>query len=136
MNRAPQPPAAEPNTVPRARLEMVDVRGDEPRLTGHGAIFDTDAETLAAFHNAKPLEVPKERGEFVIDNYDTNGDLVDSILIDAAGFTAVLGESPREPEYYALYDQTYCSSRHQDPYRKHAEAAAVAEAALANRARA
>lgn len=135
MTPASRTPGNEPNcegATPRARLELIDVRTSEARKTGQGAIFATDQATLAAFESARAIAVPNDQGQFLIDYYDAAGDLVDSILIDAAGFQAILGVAPRSPDYYTIYDQAFWESRHDNYALAHAEAQAIAEAAFAN----
>lgn len=88
-------------------LEIVDARTDDIRRTGIGAVFDTEEEARQAFEAARALEVVG--GGFLLDLY-VNGDLVDTIELDAAGVQAISGEKPRSPEYYTEYDRQYWAS--------------------------
>ena len=78
-------------------LEIFDARTGDIRRTGIGAMFDTEEETRRAFEVARQFEVVG--GGFLLDLY-IDGDLVDTIELDAAGVEAVSGEKPKPPEHY------------------------------------
>lgn len=70
-----------------SRMEMIYIDSDnQGRKTGIGAIFETPAETWAAFLSAKRLAVPIEKAEFILDYYNRKGDLADSIPLNRESY--------------------------------------------------
>lgn len=86
-------------------MEIIDAR-ERGAKTGKGAAYTTEAECRAAFERARPL-ARKGRAEFLLDLHNDNGDLLDTIQIDAAGFEALTGEPPMSAEYYTQWDADY-----------------------------
>jgi hypothetical protein len=87
--------------------EIIDCRGVGHK-TGKGAAWATEDEARMHFEHARTfLEVPKDRAEFLLDLHNGNDDLIDTVLLDAAGFKAITGEEPLSPEEYAAYDRSY-----------------------------
>ena len=90
-----------------ARLELVDIREDDARMTGLGAVFQTDTATYADFEARRLLAVPVERADFLLDLYDAHGDLVDTLALSSAGFEVVIGEPPQPHSYYVALEESY-----------------------------
>ena len=86
--------------------EIIDCRIGG-RKTGAGASFSTWKKARDSFAAIKKLEVPSDRAEFLIDLRDDSGVLVDTVLLDSAGFKHVTGEEPKSPEEYDRIDQSY-----------------------------
>ena len=94
-----------------ARMEIVDIREHDARMTGHGAIYETNEQTLAVFNATRALSVPEERAEFMLDYYSDEDTLEDTILLDADGFTALVNEAPKSHAYYRTLDTHYWQLR-------------------------
>jgi len=84
-------------------LEIIDVRHGGHK-TGKGAAWETEAEARAHFEAARPYDVGEAR-EFLLDLHNPNGDLLDTIRIDASVFERLVGEPPDAS--YAEYDRAY-----------------------------
>lgn len=87
-------------------MEIIDCRGQGAK-TGEGAAYATEAKARVAFNLARFLAVPERRAAFLLDLHNPNGDLLDTILLDAAGFEAIVGKPPQSAEVYASYDKAY-----------------------------
>lgn len=87
--------------------EIIDVRPGDGRKTGKGAEFETEADARVAFERFRVLGVKPRRVQFLLDLHNSNGDLLDTIRIDAAGFEAVTGAVPRSVEHYQRVDRAY-----------------------------
>ncbi len=83
-------------------LEIIDTRTGDAKVTGIGAVFETNELTREAFESARPLH--REGGGFMLDLY-IDGDLIDSIELDADGVALVSGVEPKSAECYAKYDK-------------------------------
>jgi hypothetical protein len=93
----------------RSRMEMIFV-GTGHRNSykaGVGAIFDTDAQTWAAFKSYRRIEVPQKKATFLLDYYNRRGDLAHTIFLDNAGFTAISGEAVKTSAEYRKVDRKY-----------------------------
>jgi hypothetical protein len=86
----------------------IDDDGDA-RQTGAGAAMETNAETWAAFNRHRAAGVPKGSARFLLDYYNAKGDLVDTILLDAAAFEAITGEKVKTDLEYRKIDEKYWS---------------------------
>ncbi|MBA7559122.1 hypothetical protein ES708_00735 [subsurface metagenome] len=88
-------------------MEMIyiDDKGDA-RLTGIGAMFETDDETTVAFESirAKELDIKNPKAKFIVDLWEKNGSIVDSIAIDVPTFESVSGEKFQGNQHYVDYD--------------------------------
>jgi len=85
-------------------LAVIDTRSGNPCHTGIGAIFDSKKETRKNFENAR--QVAKPDGAFLLDLI-VDGDLVDTIHLDAAGVEAITGCIAEAPEHYVEFDRLY-----------------------------
>lgn len=96
-----------------AFMEMIYIDSDEnARHTNVRAAMSTDAQTLAAFKQCRRLEVPAASAQFLLDYHDAEGDLVDTIFLDGAGFTAISGERVlTDAEYRAIDDEYWRAAR-------------------------
>ncbi|MDV7248906.1 hypothetical protein [Xanthomonas hortorum] len=77
------------------------------RKTGLGVALESDAETKAAFETYRKHQVAWEGATFLLDYRDAEGDLTDTIALDAAGFKAITGEQPKSEEDYRRTDQQF-----------------------------
>lgn len=94
-----------------SRMEMIYIDSDgHARQTGIGAIFDSNADTFAAFRSAKPHDVGPERAEFLLDYYNRKGDLTDTIGITRAVFERITGEQAKSDAEYRAIDAAYWAS--------------------------
>jgi hypothetical protein len=87
-------------------MEIIDCRHRGSK-TGKGAAYETEADARVAFERIRAIEVKKRRAEFLCDLHADNGDLLDTILIDAAGFEALTGSTPKSADQYDEYDTAY-----------------------------
>ncbi len=87
-------------------LELIDCRG-VGRKTGKGTSYANEGAARAAFEAARTLEVSKECAAFLVDLHNDNGDLLDTIRIDASGFEALIGEPPKSVAVYDAVDRRY-----------------------------
>lgn len=92
-------------------LEMIDVRTGNGVKTGLGAAFTTEDEVRAKFEASRGLAVPDDRMAFLVDLHNPNGDLLDTIQIDADGFEAIIGHPPESPDVYTAVDRAYWAKR-------------------------
>lgn len=91
-----------------AYMEMIYIDSkNQARKTRVGAEFDTDHLTFVAFQSTKRLAVPMETAQFILDYYDPNGDLVDSVPLSAAGFRFITKTEPLTEADYLRIDAEY-----------------------------
>jgi hypothetical protein len=89
-------------------IEIIDVRTDHGLKTGKGAAWDTAEEAREDFERrVRPLDVEKGRHAFLADLRNANGDLVDTVRLDAMGFRALTGEEPDDVETYRRTDREH-----------------------------
>ncbi len=86
-------------------LEVIDVRGGNSYATDLGAIGATAEETYKMFLEVKELESEKKYWEFMVDYYDQEGDLIDSVGVLETTIEHLTSEKVRSNEYYKNYDQ-------------------------------
>jgi hypothetical protein len=92
----------------QSRMEMIYIDSDnQARQTGIGAIFETNAETLAAFRSAKRCDVGHARADFLLDYYNRRGDLSDTIGLTRADFERISGERVLSEAEYREIDAAY-----------------------------
>ena len=98
----------------QSRMEMIYIDSDgHARQTGVGAIFDSNAETFAAFRSAKPRDIGSERAEFLLDYYNRRGDLSDTIGITRVDFERISGmRALSDAEYRAIDAAHWNTARH------------------------
>ncbi len=84
------------------RLKVLDVRNEKnPVYTDLGAAGETPEETYKMFLDAKnSFEVAKDDIEFMIDHYDENGDLQDSIGVLQTAIEFLTGDEVKSTDYY------------------------------------
>ncbi len=79
--------------------------GQSALKTGIGAVFETNAETYAAFLSAKRLNVGLKSATYLLDYYNRKGDLSGTIGLDTKGYERISGEKAKtEAEYKAIDD--------------------------------
>lgn len=100
-----------------SRMEMIYVGNDTGYKTGVGAIFDTNAETYAAFRSAKRLDVGTKDAVFLLDYYNRKGDLADTIGLSASGYERITGEKALTEAQYREID-----TKHWDDVRSNVRA--------------
>lgn len=83
----------------------IDSDGDG-RHTDMSRAADSDEVTKAEFESYRALEVAEGRAVFTLDLHE-DGDLIDTICLDRAGFRKVTGQSPESDEYYRAIDDAY-----------------------------
>lgn len=91
----------------QSRMEMIYVGNDTGYKTGVGAIFDTNAETYAAFKSAKCLDVGMKDAVFLLDYYNRKGDLADTIGLSPEGYERITGEKALSEAQYREIDQRF-----------------------------
>lgn len=75
--------------------------------TGVGADFGSEQATKEAFDSLKPEAMDGSDAPFIIDLWDSNGDLLESIGISAELYTQVTGEPVLSEEEYQKIDADY-----------------------------
>lgn len=89
-------------------LEMIFIDSDgDARQTNMRLVRSTDAEAWAYFRSLRRYGVDIKRAQFLLDYHKTNGDLADTIALDAAGFTAITGQQPKTDAAYRKIDQDF-----------------------------
>ena len=83
-------------------LEIIDTRSGNACHTGIGSMFVSVDATRDAFESARQLH--QDDGQFLLDLY-IDGDLVDTINLDANGVELVSGVEPESVEHYIEFDQ-------------------------------
>lgn len=92
----------------QSRMEMHYIDShDQARKTNVGAIFDTNAETYAAFLSAKRLDVGGQKADFLLDYYNRRGDLSDTIGITRASFERITGQPVLSEAEYLKIDADF-----------------------------
>lgn len=91
--------------------EIVDARGRGSK-TGKGAAWSTEAEARAGFEVARRLSV--EGGGFLVDLHDGDGNLLDTVHVDEAGFEALIGEAPKSVAEYEEFDRAWWKARREE----------------------
>lgn len=100
--------------------EIIDVRDGDGCKTGHGAAFLSEKKARASFDTFRQLNVTDARHAFLLDLHAADGTLIDTILLDAAGFKQVTGEHPKSAAHHARVDRKFwCDAIH---YREVAHA--------------
>jgi hypothetical protein len=91
-----------------AYMEMIFIDSEhQARKTGIGAEFDTDRLTKLAFDSIRHLAVPIETAAFIVDYYDPDGDLADSIAVSREGFREITNQEPLSEQEYLQTDVAY-----------------------------
>lgn len=79
--------------------------------TGVGVMCKTEAGTRALFDAAGGLglsDCNDPAGEFLLDLKDGDtDDVIDTVILDRAGFETITGEAARDIEHYARIDAEY-----------------------------
>lgn len=92
----------------QSRMEMTFLCSNGDGLkTDVGAIFDNNAETYAAFLFAARLGVAIDDAEFLLDYYNREGDLSDTIGLTRAGFERITGNQAKSEEAYRAIDRDF-----------------------------
>jgi hypothetical protein len=87
-------------------LEIIDARTNNALKTGHGREFASKSEAEAQFEQWKKIATEPTQGkDFLLDLYTPDGDLVDTIVTNAAGYKEVVGTDPQSIEYHEGYDK-------------------------------
>jgi hypothetical protein len=86
-------------------LQLLYIDADnQARITGMSAPFETNEEMAAALAKAKCLAEQSKTARFLVDFHRGDGDLLDTVAVDRAGFQAITGTAPRTEEEYQLID--------------------------------
>jgi hypothetical protein len=89
-------------------IEIIDVRTDNGLKTGKGAAWNTAEEAREDFERrVRPLDVEKGRHAFLADLRDADGNLVDTVRLDATGFRVLTGEEPADVDTYRGIDRDH-----------------------------
>jgi hypothetical protein len=91
----------------RSYFEILDIRTGNDYKTGLSATFDSEIKALQSFNFLKSFEVEKNQAKFMIDFYDKNGDLNDTILIDLKGFRSITDRDIKSTQHYKHCDKKY-----------------------------
>ncbi len=83
--------------------------GDDGYQTGVGAEFDTPEETKAAFDALKPRSIDVSKAPFLIDLWDEEKGILDSIGVSEELYTEVTGQQVYSAEVYKQIDRDYWS---------------------------
>ncbi|PZQ24368.1 MAG: hypothetical protein DI562_17955 [Stenotrophomonas acidaminiphila] len=93
-----------------SHMEMIFIDSDrQARKTGVGAMMDTPAKTWEAFRSVRPLEVEVEQAEFLLDYYNRNGELADTIAISRSTFERITGQKALTEQEYRDIDKSFWS---------------------------
>lgn len=89
-------------------MEMIYIDdSDNARQTGVRAAFKTNAETWAQFQKCRVFAVSKGNARFLLDYYNSRGDLGETILLDAFGFEYISNEKAKSDAKYRKTDSEY-----------------------------
>lgn len=77
------------------------------RHTNLALSLESPAETRAAFNGYRRFEVEQDKLQFLLDYYNDEGDLSDTIFLDAAGFESITGQKPKSDAEYCEIDVEY-----------------------------
>lgn len=89
-------------------IEVIYIDNEDlARKTGLGLSLATSAEAWAKFRNLRLYGVDIKHPRFLIDYHKANGDLADTIAVDADGFTAITGQQPKTDAEYCKIDADY-----------------------------
>jgi hypothetical protein len=98
-----------------SRMEMIYIDTDgQARKAGVGAIMDTPLQTWQAFRSAKVLEVAISDADFILDYYNRNGDLSESIALSSSAYTQITGEPVLSDSEYRKIDADFWSGVRQE----------------------
>lgn len=86
------------------------------------AAFKTNAETWDQFKKCRALAVSKDSATFLLDYYNSKGDLADAIFLDSEGFARISNEPVRSAAEYRKIDRFYWRKA-QSEYRSRQQAA-------------
>ena len=86
-------------------LEIIYLDNDDnARKTDVVAEFDTDEEALEEFNSWRYLSVAKGKARFMLDYYNADGDLTDTLYLDEYGFRTVTGKPVLADSEYQKID--------------------------------
>lgn len=89
-------------------MEMIYIDdSDNARQTNVRAAMKTNALTWAAFKSYRRLDVGKKRAKFLLDYYNADGDLGETICLNADGFAAISMEPVLSNAAYVQIDKKY-----------------------------
>ena len=89
-------------------MEMIYIDFEDcGRRTNVGAEFETKYQTKRAFESLRNSKVEIDKADFICDLYEENGDLIDSIGINAVTFNAITGEPVLSEAEYISIDEKY-----------------------------
>lgn len=92
----------------RSYMELIFIDGEDlARKTDMQAARSTNAATWAAFNSYRRFAVDIKEAQFLLDYYNSKGDLADTIAITADGFTALTGRTPETEAHYCKVDRTF-----------------------------
>jgi hypothetical protein len=89
-------------------MEMIYIDSDDnARHTNVRCAMETNALTWAAFNSYRHMEVGEKKAQFLLDYHTRDGNLGDTIRLDAAGFAAIANEPILSDAEYRAIDQGY-----------------------------
>lgn len=88
-------------------MEMIYIDGNDARHTNVRAAMETNALTWAAFKSYRPIEVGEGEAQFLCDYYNANGDLANTIRLDAKGYASIANEPVLTAAAYRKIDREY-----------------------------
>ena len=93
---------------PKSRMDFIFIDDEgNARNTRVGAMFETDAQTWENFKSWRFLESDGPEARFILDYYNSKGDLTDSIRMDARAFERITNEKALSNAEYVRLDKKY-----------------------------
>ena len=81
--------------------------GNDGLQTGVGAEFETPEETMAAFDSIKQRSIPISDAPFLIDLWDEEQGIIESIGVSEELYTEVTGQPVHSRAVYSQIDSDY-----------------------------
>lgn len=75
--------------------------------TGVGAEWKNDADATEAFESIRQYEMDIHKAEFLIDLYEDDGVMIDTIAVNAENYTKITGEPVRTKAEYIKTNHKY-----------------------------
>lgn len=92
----------------KSYMQLIYIDSDDQAChTNLESAAESNAATLAMFRKFRPLDVGKEKAQFLLDYYNAKGDLADTICLDADGFTEITGLPPKSENEYRQIDTDF-----------------------------
>lgn len=89
-------------------MEMIYIDSeDQARQTNVRAAMESNEATWKAFRSAKQLDVPAGEAKFLLDYYNRNGDLADTIGLSEASYKRITGHPVLSDAEYREIDREF-----------------------------